>query len=115
MDELPRLEELRRRGHANGLEGLRELDAGELREVEPHAAGIRALHVPETAVIDFRAVAKALAEDIAQGGGDVLLGREVTSIEERGPRRILLTRGGEEVDTALVVACAGLQATGSQR
>ena len=54
-DELPRLEELGRRGRANGLEGLRELDAGELREVEPHAAGIRALHVPETAVIDFRA------------------------------------------------------------
>ena len=109
-DELPRLEELGRRGRANGLEGLRELGAAELREVEPHVAGIRALHVPETAVIDFRLVAKAIADDIEQAGGDVLLGREVTRIEERGPRRVLRTRSGEEVDTALVVACAGLQA-----
>ncbi len=109
-DELPRLEELGRRGRANGLEGLRELGASELREVEPHAAGIRALHVPETAVIDFRLVAKALAADLEQEGGDVLLGREVTGIEERGSRRVLLTQSGEELDAALVVACAGLQA-----
>jgi L-2-hydroxyglutarate oxidase LhgO len=109
-EELPRLEELGRRGRANGLEGLRELVADELREIEPHVAGVRALHVPETAVIDFRLVAKVMANDIEQAGGEVLLRREVTRIEERGPRSVLRTNSGEEVDSALVVACAGLQA-----
>jgi L-2-hydroxyglutarate oxidase LhgO len=109
-DELPRLEELARRGRANGLDGLRELEAGELREIEPHAAGIRALHVPETAVIDFRRIAEALAEEVRRTGGAVLLGHEVTSVEERGSRRVLVTRAGHTVETAFVVACAGLQA-----
>jgi L-2-hydroxyglutarate oxidase LhgO len=109
-DELRRLEELARRGRANGLDGLRELEAGELREIEPHAAGIRALHVPETAVIDFRRVAEALAEEVRRTGGAVLLGHEVASLEERGSRRVLVTRGGHTVEAAFVVACAGLQA-----
>lgn len=109
-DELPRLTELGRRGQANGLEGLRELDAAELREVEPHVAGIRALHVPETAVIDFRLVAKAVADEIERAGGDVLLGRKVTGIEERGRRHIVRTCDGGEVDAAVVISCAGLQA-----
>jgi L-2-hydroxyglutarate oxidase LhgO len=107
--ELRRLEELARRGRANGL-GLRELEADELREIEPYAAGIRALHVPETAVIDFRRVAEALAEEVRRAGGSVLLGHEVTSVEERRSRRVLVTRAGHTVETAFVVACAGLQA-----
>ena len=92
--ELPRLEELRRRGEANGLEGLRELD--DWHELEPHVAGVRALHVPETGVIDYRAVARAYAEDVRAAGGELLLGREV--------------RAAEEVPAERVVVCAGLQA-----
>jgi L-2-hydroxyglutarate oxidase LhgO len=109
-DELPRLEELARRGRANGLEGMRELGAAELREIEPHAAGIRALHIPETAVIDFGLVARALADAVVQAGGDVLLGREVVGIEQRGSRRVLRTSSSHDVEADLVVACAGLQA-----
>ncbi len=62
-DELPALDELERRGRANGVPGLRRLSAGELREVEPHATGIAALHSPATGIVDFGAVARALADD----------------------------------------------------
>src|SRR5215213_3765188 len=67
--ELPRLERLEGRAHANGVPGLRSLDAAQLREVEPHAAGIAALHSPETAITDFRAVALALAGEVTERGG----------------------------------------------
>src|ERR1700723_385986 len=52
-DELPRLEELRKRGEANGLTGLRMIGPAELREIEPHAAGIQALVVPSTGITDY--------------------------------------------------------------
>lgn len=63
-DELPRLDELERRGRANGVEGLRRIDPRELREIEPHARGIAALHSPSTGVVDFGQVAEALAADL---------------------------------------------------
>src|SRR3954449_1646898 len=62
--ELPALAELERRGQANGVPGLRRLSAGELREVEPHATGIAALHSPATGIVDFAAVARALAQEL---------------------------------------------------
>jgi (S)-2-hydroxyglutarate dehydrogenase len=95
-DELPRLDELTRRAAANGVVGSRELRAAEMREVEPHVTGVRALHVPESAVIDYRIVLRALADDVRARGGEVLLGHEVTHVDEVPARR--------------VVACAGLQA-----
>ena len=61
--ELPRLDELERRGHANGVPGLRRVDAAGLAELEPHCAGIAALHSPNTGIVDFPAVARALAAD----------------------------------------------------
>ena len=54
--ELPRLAELKRRGIENGLRGLSDVDADAIRELEPNAAGIRALHVPETGIIDYHRV-----------------------------------------------------------
>ncbi len=59
--EIPRLDELANRGRNNGLSGLRELDPDEMREIEPHVAGIRAIHVPETGIIDYERVAIAFA------------------------------------------------------
>src|SRR3954467_15383957 len=59
--ELPRLEELEARGRANGVPGLRRIGPQELAEIEPHAAGIAALHSPDTGIVDFGAVARALA------------------------------------------------------
>ncbi|MBS1677659.1 MAG: L-2-hydroxyglutarate oxidase [Actinobacteria bacterium] len=105
-DELPRLDELERRGTANGVAGLRRLDAGGLREIEPHARGIAALHSPETAITDYVAVARALAADVVGAGGTVRLGEEVESVEPGGA---VTLRGGERVVGDRVLVCAGLQ------
>ena len=67
--EIPRLEELERRGRANGLQGIRRLTPQQLREIEPHAAGIAGLHVAETGVVDFAAVAHAYADVVRTAGG----------------------------------------------
>lgn len=81
--ELGRLEELERRGRANGVPGLRRLDAAGLQTVEPHATGVAALHSPNTAIVDFPAVARALADDVVAAGGTLALGREVVRVERR--------------------------------
>jgi len=106
--ELGRLAELERRGRANGVAGLRVLDGDELCAVEPNVAGIRALHAPETGVIDYTQVAKAFAGDIRAAGGEIELATEVTAVAERDGRVDVETRGGARTARA-VVACAGLQ------
>ncbi len=108
--ELPRLAELERRGTENGVEGLRAIGPEELRELEPHAAGIRALHSPKTGVIDFRLVAEAYAEEVRTRGGEILTGREVTGVRSRGGEHELATSGGALLTTRTLVACAGLHA-----
>ncbi len=107
--ELPRLEELHRRGLANGVPGLELIGPERLRELEPHAAGIRALHCPSTGIVDFRLVAAAYARDIVEAGGEILLGREVTGVVSRDGRALLQTTGGD-VDARHAVACAGVYA-----
>src|SRR5258708_36261468 len=71
-DELAGLEELRRRGEANGLTGLRLIGPAELREIEPNASGLQALVVPATGITDSAAVCRKYAEIISAGGGTVL-------------------------------------------
>ena len=96
--ELPALDELERRGRANGVPGLRRLSEDELREIEPRAAGIAALHSPETGVVDFAAVARALREDVERAGGRVLCGSGVGADEVRrglGARRAVFCAGAE--------------------
>jgi len=107
--ELPRLDELERRGTANGLRGLRRLVGDEFREIEPHVRGVQALHVPETAVIDFRAVTHAYAREVEQLGGDVLLGRRVVAIQRLDNRHSLRTADEDVFEAKRIVACAGLQ------
>jgi (S)-2-hydroxyglutarate dehydrogenase len=85
--ELPALDELARRGEANGVPGLRRLDAAGIRSIEPHAAGVAALHSPETAIVDFAAVARALADDVREAGGEIVLGASVEGIEVRAADR----------------------------
>lgn len=106
--ELDRLASLAERGRANGL-AVREIGAAEIAEIEPSVRGIRALHIPESGVIDYRRVSAAYAEVVSQGGGQVLCGH--------GVRRLTRDAGGWVVETAagavrarVVVACAGLQA-----
>lgn len=108
-EELPRLDELARRGQANGLAGVRRLAAGEIQEIEPHAAGVAALHVPETGIADYPAVARAYARRIEAGDGRVLTGARVTGVRRDGPGLVVETPRGA-VACSLLVNCAGLQA-----
>ena len=103
--ELAGLEELERRGRANGVPGLRRVDADGLREIEPHARGVAALHSPETGVVDFAAVARAFAADVEAAGGRVERGCAVTAIE---PGRFTHSKG--ELRARFAVFCAGLWA-----
>ena len=107
--EVPRLAELQARGTANGVAGLELVGAGRLREIEPYAAGLQALWSPSTGVVDFRAVALALAAEIRSRGGTIATGRRVTRLERRPDGVVVGTSGGEVVARA-VVACAGLWA-----
>lgn len=70
-DELGALDELCRRGAANGVPGLRTIGAGELAEIEPHARAIRALHSPHTAIVDFGRVARAMAAQLERAGVEI--------------------------------------------
>jgi L-2-hydroxyglutarate oxidase len=105
--ELPRLEELYRRGNANGLKGLRMLMAEQIREIEPHASGIRGIHVPGTSIVDYRRVAEKFGELITRNGGTILLSHEVIALAQRGSETIIETTRGP-VETRLVINCAGL-------
>jgi L-2-hydroxyglutarate oxidase len=108
MAELPRLEELHRRGTENGVQGLELIGPERLRELEPHAAGIRALHVPGSGIVDFGLVAQALADDVRATGGELLLGYEVESIVERSGAGVRLSCASGEVRAGNAVFCAGV-------
>ncbi len=108
--ELPRLEELHRRAVQNGAVGLELIEPDRLRELEPHAAGVRALHVPGTGIVDFGRVALSFADDVVEGGGEILLGYEVTGIAERSGEGVRLTCDAGEVAARNVVFCAGVYA-----
>ncbi|MBO2450257.1 L-2-hydroxyglutarate oxidase [Actinomadura barringtoniae] len=102
--ELGALAEIERRATENGVPGLRRLSAAGLREVEPHAAGVAALHSPHTAIVDFPAVARAYADDVRKAGGTIKLGFEVTRLLRAGDKVVV---NGEVFDRLIV--CAGLQ------
>jgi L-2-hydroxyglutarate oxidase LhgO len=106
--ELPRLEELLRRGTANGVSGLELIGPARLRELEPHAAGIRALHVPGTGIVDYGLVARGFADDVAAAGGELLLGYEVEDIVEREGLGVRLSCAAGEVTARNAVFCAGV-------
>ena len=104
-DELPRLDELLRRGAANGLTGLRRIERDEIRRIEPHAAGIAAAQVPEEGIVDYRAVCDAMARVIVERGGKIMTGARVTAIRRHGAEWVAETtadaaRGEWLVNTA---------------
>ncbi len=105
--ELPRLEEIHRRGAANGVAGLRLAGPGEIAEIEPHATGLRALVVPRVGVVDFAAVTRALAAAVTAAGGEVRTGVRALAVEPRaGGVRVRTTAG--DLQAAATVLCAGL-------
>ncbi len=106
--EVPPLEELHRRALANGVPGVERIAPERLREVEPHATGIAALHLPRVCVTDFAAVTRALAEDVGRAGGQVLLGTRVMRLVREADVVIETTAGA--LHAREVVACAGLHA-----
>jgi L-2-hydroxyglutarate oxidase LhgO len=108
-DELPRLEELHRRSLANGVPRVELIGPERLRELEPHVAGVRALHSPETAVVDFTRVAAAYADDVRAAGGELLLGRQVIALSRRDGTAVVETTAGA-VEAERVVVCAGVHA-----
>jgi len=106
--ELPRLDELHRRAVANGVEGLRVLDGDALREVEPNAVGVRALHAPRTGIVDYGEITQAYAFDVEAAGGRILTGREVLRFEAAA-REVRIDTGGGPLRARAVIGCAGLQ------
>jgi 2-hydroxyglutarate dehydrogenase len=104
--QLPRLDELERRGRANGVPGLRRLDGAQLQEIEPHARGVGALHSPNTGIVDFPGVVDALARLLRAAGATVATGAGVTKIARRdGATWITHERGALRARRA--VTCAG--------
>jgi len=107
--ELPRFEALRERAEANGVEGLEVVGAERIREIEPHAVGIRGLWSPATGIIDFRRIALALADEVRKRGAEIHTSRAVQGIETRSEGLVVATSGGDLLARNLV-ACGGLWA-----
>lgn len=106
--QLPALDELERRGRANGLAGLRRLSPGQVRELEPHAAtAVAGLHVPETGITDYRRVAAAYVEVVRNAGGEVRPGWTFLGARPDGPGLIVRTTRGE-LSVRALVNCGGL-------
>ncbi|MDP7578980.1 MAG: L-2-hydroxyglutarate oxidase, partial [SAR202 cluster bacterium] len=105
--EMDGLEELKRRGEANGAEGLQLIGPERLKELEPHAAGVGAIHSPNTGIIDFTAVTHAYAVDLAQAGGKLHTETKVLKVTSYSSEIIIETNRGD-IQTKYVVNCAGL-------
>lgn len=106
--EIPALDELERRGRANGLQGLRRIGREEMKEVEPEVEGITALWVPEAGLVDFAEVARAIARRVEALGGEIRCGFRVrTVVQENG--RLRIAADDDVVRARTLVNCAGLQ------
>jgi L-2-hydroxyglutarate oxidase len=106
QEEIPRLHALLERGKANGLEGLQLLAPEQIREYEPHAAGLAGIRVPQEGIVDFKAVAAALAGDISAKGGDIRFSSQVSRLRESKMWQIETTSGDYEAD--FLINCGGL-------
>lgn len=106
-DEFPHLEELKRRGEANGITGLRFIGADELREIEPHACGLRALVVPSTGITDYAVVCAKYAGLISAQGGSISTSTAVTGLKRRADETVVETNR-DKFSTRFLINCAGL-------
>lgn len=107
--ELSQLEQLYQRGLANGVPGLTMVGPERMRELEPHTAGIRALHVPQAGIVDYRVVAHTFVRLIAQRGGEIRTAARVIRLLRRERAWVLETSTGEVRGTFLIT-CGGLHA-----
>lgn len=105
--ELPRLEEIHRRGLTNGVAEVHRIGPGALAELEPEVRGVAALHLPRVAAVDYAAVTRELAADVAERGGSVRLGVAVSGLAAQGDTALVGTAEGT-LRAGAVVVCAGL-------
>ncbi len=89
---------------------MRWLDAAAIRELEPDITGQAALLSPTTAIVDYPAIARSFAGDVAGLGGQVLLGTPVTGVHRRGDDDVEVSTPGRTHRLSRLVICAGLQA-----
>ena len=108
-NELERLENLWKRGNENGLLGLRKLNPAQIKEIEPHAAGLAAIHVPQEGIVDYPAVCEKLGELIRKAGGEIKLSTRVEKIISDGSEKAVETSAGK-LHAKLVITCGGLHA-----
>jgi L-2-hydroxyglutarate oxidase len=107
--ELPALAAIEERSLTNKVAGLRRVGPEEMREIEPHVAGVAALHSPHTAVVDYAAITEAMADDVRRGGGSIFLGTQVTAMKQEGDKvRVVSAQRAEHLFDRVIVA-AGLQ------
>ena len=107
--EIEPLRRLQERATANGVPGLRWLEANELAEVEPYVTGVAGLHSPETAIADFAAVARAYASDVSASGGQIRTGAAVARVHQNGRTPQVDLADGTTIAGDKVIVCAGLQ------
>ena len=105
-EEISRLEELERRGKANGVPDLEMIGPERLKEIEPHATGLQALYSPQTGIVDFVQVAHAYAKRIELMGGLIFLGQPVQGVDVKGKESIVKT-ATKEYRTKYLINCAG--------
>jgi len=107
QEEMPRLEDLHRRGISNGLQNLEIIGPQRLKEIEPHAIGVKGLYVPETGIVDYRKVAEAYANKVRDANGDIRLSQRVVGILDR-PNEVVLQTSGGDYRTKYLINCCGL-------
>lgn len=106
-NELPLLERIYERGQGNGVR-CEKIDQKQLKDIEPHAAGISAIHVRESGIVDYPGVCRRLADILCERGQQVWLGAEVVDIKQQAEHVELTTRK-EKLQARYVVNCGGLQ------
>lgn len=107
--ELPRLETLYERASANNVPGLRMVGPEEIREIEPHSAGIKGIFSPETGIVNWSEVATHYARDVTELGGEILTSYEVAGIRRKGDWVLVKTTFDEVIPARYLITCAGLQ------
>ena len=107
-NELPGLADLKRRGDANGLQGIKELKGEQLKEYEPHVRGIAGLHIPETGIVDYKQVSEAFARLIRNSGAEILLNTKFTALRKNETEFVLETNQNP-VQARHIINCGGLQ------
>jgi (S)-2-hydroxyglutarate dehydrogenase len=106
-DEIPRLDELLRRGEANGLQGLRKIEGDEIRKIEPNVNAIAAAHVPEEGIVDYRQVCDRMAEIIQERGGQIITNAKVIRVNRVNDMWVAGTTS-TEFSADFLINCAGL-------